>query len=191
VHGKRFRRVPSQLPRRRVLGAGLLTPPPPAARFGVAPFRLRPAGAITNQPRATPWERQTTRINTALKGHDKDRLLASMATSSGAGGIEQFFRPFQGSPQHVFRIPGRCPGLICCGPFGAKSKERNTKSRALGAGLLTPPPPAARWARVSWSVPGRTVHGERFLGVPSQLPRQRLQDDCSVRLTAARTRAGS
>jgi hypothetical protein len=42
--------------------------------------------------------------------------------------------PFQGESRiAAFSNPGRCPGLICFRPFGARSrKTRNFKSCALG-----------------------------------------------------------
>ena len=38
--------------------------------------------------------------------------------------------PFQGSSTIFgFRFPGRCPGLICCGPFGANSVSLSGSQR--------------------------------------------------------------
>ena len=36
-------------------------------------------------------------------------------------GIEGLFRPFKADRLRVLHTPGRCPGLVCSGPFGAKS----------------------------------------------------------------------
>ncbi len=35
-------------------------------------------------------------------------------------GIEGLFRPFKADRLRVLHTPGRCPGLVCSGPFGAK-----------------------------------------------------------------------
>ena len=78
----------------------------PIASFEVAHF-LSTESAETNQPRATPWVGAVTQ-SVALKGQNKPprRRLVS---------------PVQGFCPSRRTNPGRCPGLICCGTFGANN----------------------------------------------------------------------
>ena len=39
-------------------------------------------------------------------------------------------------PRHT--SPGRCPGLVCLGPFGAKSQDSATSNRASKGSVSTP-----------------------------------------------------
>ena len=73
----------------------------------------RPEGAATIQPRATPWGRS-------------DRLTPALKALKGRyrGRYPHVPRPFRARVGRVDRSPGRCPGLMCRGPFGAKSDIR-------------------------------------------------------------------
>jgi hypothetical protein len=52
------------------------------------------------------------RINQALKGRNNLIVLARLFIVA----------PFQGSARFLLpHFPGRCPGLICCAPFGAEN----------------------------------------------------------------------
>ena len=78
-----------------------------------------------------PGNPGTAPIGKALKGRNKERLKASIARPEPprrTPGMERKVRPFQGMGHHILQIPGRCPGLICSGPFGAKSNMRNFES---------------------------------------------------------------
>jgi hypothetical protein len=59
---------------------------------------IRPEGALTDQPRATPWGIKTISIRRALKGRDKGGLHASIASEERdpSHEIEHHVRPFQG-----------------------------------------------------------------------------------------------
>ena len=68
---------------------------------------FRPEGAATDQPRASPWDHEVKPSST-LKGRHK---------------APEMFRPFRARVSTSDPIPGRCPGLICGCPFGAKEKD--------------------------------------------------------------------
>ena len=70
--------------------------------MGILPRRGR-----TDQPRATPGTAKSNRPR-ALKGRDTGTVM---------------FRPLRAQVSTSDRIPGRCSGLICGGPFGATDKD--------------------------------------------------------------------
>jgi hypothetical protein len=119
------------------LRGSLESRPTPARRasFEVALLFPAPQGPQQISPGQRPGNPGTIPIGKALKGRNKQRLKAAIARSETprrTPAMERKVRPFQGMGHHVFQIPGRCPGLICCGPFGAKSNMRNFKTRQRG-----------------------------------------------------------
>jgi hypothetical protein len=82
---------------------------------------IRPEGAATNQPRASPGDRCNA-FARALKGRNIANPL---------------LRPFRASFPREFPFPGRCPGLICSAPSGRNPKQRNIKTRQRGSLRIT------------------------------------------------------
>jgi hypothetical protein len=92
------------------------------ALLQVVQFFSRPEGATTYQPRATPWDEQSTPIGKALKGRDRTARHSTMTPP---------MRPFQGLGHLVRRGgPGALPGPVFGYPFGAKSRSRHIKTGA-------------------------------------------------------------
>jgi hypothetical protein len=73
--------------------------------------RLRPEGATTRQPRATPWGIKTKSIRGALKGRDKGRLHVPIASLKldPSQEIERRVRPFQGTAVPGYSVPRAWP----------------------------------------------------------------------------------
>src|SRR5437016_7918181 len=85
-----------------------------------------PEGAATDQPGATPRELDdhprtspegaahgpAPRLEGSPPGHLPSRRTPRVECRVG---------PFQGRGHHLLVSPGRCPGLVCCGPCGATS----------------------------------------------------------------------
>ena len=92
--------------------AGQVTP-----RAGpMKPRVFRPERHSTNQPRATPWGTKK-QSNQALKGRNNLRA-------------DTFCFALSGLPMgFLISFPGRCPGLICYGPLGAKKNARSKRAR--------------------------------------------------------------
>jgi hypothetical protein len=85
----------------------------------------RPEGAVTNQPRATPWD------HVQQPGPSTESAIQN----SVPGGLRARKRPDLWRPCRAFpflepRFPGRCPGLACCFPFGAEFQNSATSKRA-------------------------------------------------------------
>jgi hypothetical protein len=59
-----------------------------------------------------------------------NRCPRKAPSPEGAQHCSRLVVPFQGDFDHAIQFPGRCPGLTYSCPFGAKSKQRNTKTRA-------------------------------------------------------------
>jgi hypothetical protein len=94
-----------------------------SASFDVALYFVRPKGAATKQPRATPGVAFAKCSTEPCKGD-----------TSPVGLLRPFraFSSFFGS----FASSGRCPGLICPAPSGPKPQtEQPQKAPARGSGL--------------------------------------------------------
>ena len=76
---------------------------------------FRPEGAATYQPRATPWD--------PIR---RDRFSPKRAKQRNGGARAFICDALSGLLRYGgSRYPGRCPGLVCCGPFGAKKPNRS------------------------------------------------------------------
>jgi hypothetical protein len=88
------------------------------------PLRLtRPEGARTDLPRATPWELGVDPRPSPVRAK---QTRSFPREPSGTAipwrlPLRELWRPFRACPRPNFVVPGCCPGLICCGPFGASS----------------------------------------------------------------------
>jgi hypothetical protein len=94
------------------------------ARFGVALFCLVPrrGGHILAQGNALGTRNATNRTS-------RDRAKQSRAPSV----FPQLCRPFRAGSYHCSTSsPGRCPGLICCGPFGASPARAQHQNWRVG-----------------------------------------------------------
>jgi hypothetical protein len=87
-----------------------------ASGFEAETSCIRPEGATTNQPRASPGD-HCNAFAPALKGRNIANPL---------------LRPFRACFPREFPFPGRCPGLICSAPSGRNPKQRNIKTRKRG-----------------------------------------------------------
>jgi hypothetical protein len=108
------------------------------ASFEVAPLRLRPAGAVTYQPRATPWEH----VHHPRPSPERAKQNSVFHGSLRHRASRELCRPFRawGSLESLF--PGRCPGLACRFPYGAKSKKTQHQNWRVGLVWARPWP---RW----------------------------------------------
>ena len=101
----------------------VLPPEPQDASFGYPSHRVlvcaRPEGAKTNRPRATPRGCGTT-----------NPRRPERATQSGR--IHHLCRPFRAQVTCRAAHPGRCPGLVCGCPLGAKGRTRHFNACASG-----------------------------------------------------------
>jgi hypothetical protein len=87
----------------------------------------RPEGAVTNQPRATPWDHvQQPGPST------ESAILNSVLGGLRARKSGDLWRPYRAFPFLESRFPGRCPGLACCFPFGVEFQNSATSKRARG-----------------------------------------------------------
>ena len=99
------------------------------ASFDVAPSVRRPEGAVTNQPRATPWEHFSSDAR-ALTGRNRIRFFTGdwdVAIAENCGALT-------GHASSESRLPGRCPGLACRFPFGAEfgtAQHENAPARGV------------------------------------------------------------
>jgi hypothetical protein len=91
-----------------------------SASFDVAPYFIRPEGATTKQPRATPGVAFARCSTEPCKG---DTSPVGCCALSGL--FPLFFA--------VFRVPRALPWAVLSGPFGAKTTDCATSKRASGA----------------------------------------------------------
>ena len=99
------------------------------AGFDVAPSVRRPEGAVTNQPRATPWEHvhQPTR---AMTGRNRIRFFTGecdVATAENCGALTGHALPWNPGSQGV------ALGWHVVSPSGRNSESRNIKTDARGS----------------------------------------------------------
>src|SRR5436309_423508 len=83
------------------------------------------------QPRPAPWEE----VGSAM------RFSPERAQQPAKG--SRLSRPFRAWAVLPYQTPGRCPGLICFGPFGAKFARfvrHNKKRMKMIVGLHQPRP---------------------------------------------------
>ncbi len=100
------------------------------ASFDVAPLGRRPKGAITNQPRATPWDH----AKQPRPCPERAKQNAVFHVRLRHRNSRELWRPYRACASLESRFPGRCPGLKCCFPFGAKfqiTQHRYAASRGL------------------------------------------------------------
>ena len=88
--------------------------------FDVALYFIRPKGAATKQPRATPEVAVAKPSTEPCKGD-----TSPVGCSAPSGLFPSFFA--------VFRVPRALPWAVLSGPFGANEIQRNIKTCALGA----------------------------------------------------------
>jgi hypothetical protein len=93
---------------------------PGAPPFDVAPSRRRPEGAVTNQPRATPWEH----VQQPRPCPERAKQNADFHVRLRRRDSRELWRPYRACASLESRFPGRCPGLSCCGPDGAANPVR-------------------------------------------------------------------
>ncbi len=100
-----------------------------SASFDVAPSRRRPEGAVTNQPRATPWD-HVQQPGPSTESAIQNSVLGGLRHRNS----RELWRPYRARATSESRFPGRCPGLKCCFPFGAEfqiAHHRYAASRGL------------------------------------------------------------
>ncbi len=108
------------------------------ASSDVAPLGRRPKGAVTNQPRATPWEH----FHREHPGPVRAKQNAVFHVRLRHRNSRDLWRPYRACASLESPFPGRCPGLKCCFPFGAKFQI--TQHRYAASRGLTFPVPSAR-----------------------------------------------
>src|SRR5580704_4602593 len=97
----------------------------------------RPEGAVTNQPRATPWD-HVQQPGPSTESAIQNSVLGGLRARKS----RDLWRPYRACASLESRFPGRCPGLKCCFPFGAEFQiAQHQNARARG---LTFPVPSAR-----------------------------------------------
>jgi hypothetical protein len=85
----------------------------------------RPEGAVTNQPRATPWD-HVQQPGPSTESAIQNSVLGGLRARKS----RDLWRPYRAFPFLESRFPGRCPGLACCFPFGAEFQNSATSKRA-------------------------------------------------------------
>ncbi len=114
------------------------------ASSDVAPLGRRPKGAVTNQPRATPWDH----AKQPRPCPERAKQNAVFHVRLRHRNSRELWRPYRACASLESRFPGRCPGLKCCFPFGAEfqiAQHRYAASR----GLPFPVPYRARGSRTN------------------------------------------
>ena len=100
------------------------------ASFDVAPLGRRPEGAVTNQPRATPWDH----VQQPRPSPERAKQNSVFHVRLRRRNSRELRRPYRACASSESRFPGRCPGLACRFPFGAEfriAQHRNAASRGL------------------------------------------------------------
>jgi hypothetical protein len=114
-----------------------------SASFDVAPSRRRPEGAVTNQPRATPWD-HVQQPGPSTESAIQNSVLGGLRHRNS----RELWRPYRARATSESRFPGRCPGLKCCFPFGAEFQIAHHRYAA-SRGLPFPVPYRARGSRTN------------------------------------------
>ena len=138
------------------------------ASSDVAPLGRRPEGAVTNQPRATPWDH----AKQPRPCPERAKQNAVFHVRLRHRNSRELWRPYRACASLESRFPGRCPGLKCCFPFGAEfqiTQHRNAASRGLPF-----PVPSARGSTPT----GRASEGiSGPLRVAGSIPTRRASSD--------------
>jgi hypothetical protein len=95
--------------------------------------RFRPEGAVTNQPRATPWDHVDHPTSEPCKGETKPGFHRRLQHRD----IRELCRPYRACGSLESEFPGRCPGLSCRCPCGTKDENSATSKLAPRVGIWT------------------------------------------------------
>ncbi len=95
--------------------------------------RLRPEGAVTSQPRATPWDHVDHPTSEPCKGETKPGFHRRLRHRD----IGELCRPYRACGSLESEFPGRCPGLSCRCPCGTKDENSATSKLAPRVGIGT------------------------------------------------------
>ena len=121
-----------------------LDPPPALFSPPTEWFRCRPCcpeGAPQNSPGQRPGENRLAAHSLPCKGRNNLSSSKRCVRQTGfyrnpnSAVLPRLLRPFRAGLSTSALSPGRCPGLICRGPFGAQSKRRPTTPKSVSEGF--------------------------------------------------------